>query len=74
MFESVRAARAAGRTLREAYDETYACLQPQCGHWMIFDHCFPFDVTRAFDQAGGLRDPRIWTAERDAEMWLSLVG
>jgi 2-polyprenyl-6-methoxyphenol hydroxylase-like FAD-dependent oxidoreductase len=29
----------------------------------------PFDVTRAYDEATQYRDPRIWTAERDIEMW-----
>jgi glyoxylase-like metal-dependent hydrolase (beta-lactamase superfamily II) len=74
LFESVRAARAAGKSLQEAYNETYARLKPEFGHWVIFDHCLPFDVTRAFDEAGGLVDPRIWTAERDAEMWRSLAN
>ncbi len=73
MFQSVKAARAAGKTLKQAYDETYAALKPEFGHWVIFDHCLPFDVSRAFDEAGGLRDPRIWTAERDAEMWQAMA-
>ena len=74
MFDSVRAARAAGKSLKAAYDETYARLKPDFGHWVIFDHCLPFDVTRAYDESGGLTDPRIWTAERDAEMWQSLAS
>lgn len=74
MFESVKAARAAGRTLKQAYDETYAALKSEFGHWVIFDHCLPFDVSRAYDEAGGTQDPRIWTAERDAEMWQSLAN
>ena len=73
MFNSVKDARAAGKSLQQAYDETYANLKPEFGHWVIFDHCLPFDVTRAYDEAGGTRDPRIWTAERDAEMWQSLA-
>jgi glyoxylase-like metal-dependent hydrolase (beta-lactamase superfamily II) len=73
MFQSVQAARAAGKTLKQAYDETYAALKPEFGHWVIFDHCLPFDISRAFDEAGGLRDPRIWTAERDAEMWQTMA-
>ena len=73
MFNSVKEARAAGKSLQQAYDETYANLKPEFGHWVIFDHCLPFDVTRAYDEAGGTRDPRIWTAERDAEMWQSLA-
>ena len=42
---------------------------PKFGHWVIFDHCLPFDVTRAYDEATQYQDPRIWTAERDKEMW-----
>ena len=47
-------------------------MRPKYGHWVIFDHCMPFDVTRAYDEASGHRDPRIWTAERDIEMWKAL--
>jgi glyoxylase-like metal-dependent hydrolase (beta-lactamase superfamily II) len=74
MYESVRDARASGKSLNEAYQETYARLKPQFGHWVIFDHCLPFDISRAYDEAGGLDHPRIWTAERDAEMWLALAN
>ncbi|MCC7412335.1 MAG: MBL fold metallo-hydrolase [Gammaproteobacteria bacterium] len=74
MFQSVKDGRAAGKSLNEIYRETYARLQPEFGHWVIFNHSLPFDVSRAYDEAGGLRDPRIWTAERDAEMWASLEG
>ncbi|MSR15209.1 MAG: MBL fold metallo-hydrolase [Gammaproteobacteria bacterium] len=73
MFDSVRAARAAGRSLKQAYDDTYAALKANFGHWVIFDHCLPFDISRAYDEAGGAVDPRIWTAERDAEMWTSMA-
>jgi hypothetical protein len=34
----------------------------------------PFNTTRAFDEAGGIIHPRIWTAERDLEMWTALNG
>ena len=47
--EARRAARA--RTLRTVYKETYAALKPKFGDWVIFDHCLPFDVTRAYDEA-----------------------
>lgn len=72
MFESVKQGRAAGKSLNEIYAQTYERLQPDYGHWVIFDHCLPFDISRAFDEAGGILDPRIWTAQRDAEMWQSL--
>jgi glyoxylase-like metal-dependent hydrolase (beta-lactamase superfamily II) len=74
MYESARAARAAGKDLKQAYDETRALLAPEFGHWVIFDHCLPFDISRAYDEAGGIDDPRIWTAERDAEMWRALAA
>ena len=72
MFQSVAAGAKAGRPLREVYRETYARLKPQFGHWVIFDHCMPFDVSRAYDEAKGIKNPRIWTAERDKEMWAAL--
>ncbi len=72
MFESVKQGREAGKSLNEVYAQTYQRLKPDYGHWVIFDHCLPFDVSRAFDEAGGMVDPRIWTAQRDAEMWQSL--
>lgn len=72
MFSSVKQGREAGLSLNEIYTQTYARLHPDYGHWVIFDHSLPFDVSRAYDEAGGIVDPRIWTAQRDAEMWQSL--
>ncbi len=72
MFASVKKGRGAGKDLRAIYKESYRRLKPEFGHWVIFDHCLPFDVTRAFDEAGGIRDPRIWTAKRDAAMWKAM--
>ena len=44
----------------------------RAGRNAIYEHCLPFDVTRAHDEASGIRDPRIWTAERDQQMWHAL--
>ena len=74
MFAAVKQGATAGKNLRTVYKETYAALKPKFGHWVIFDHCLPFDVTRAYDEATQYRDPRIWTAQRDLEMWESLEG
>ena len=68
----VEAGVAAGKDLNAVYKDTFAALKPKYGHWVIFDHCMPFDVTRAFDEATGHEHPRIWTAERDIEMWHAL--
>ena len=72
MFGAVQEGARAGKPLKQIYQETYAALKPRFGQWVIFDHCLPFDVSRAFDEATGHRDPRIWTAQRDQEMWRSL--
>ena len=74
MFGAVKRAAAGGKDLRTTYKETYAALKPKFGNWVIFDHCLPFDVSRAYDEATKYRDPRIWTAQRDKEMWESLEG
>jgi len=74
LYESVSAGARAGKNLRQVYEETFAKLQPKYGHWVIFNHCMPFDVTRAYDEATKFSDPRIWTAERDRQMWLELEG
>ena len=74
LYAQVRAGAAAGKALRDVYRETIDALRPRYGQWVIFDHCMPFDVTRAYDEATQFPDPRIWTAERDLEMWQSLEG
>ena len=74
LYESVQAGAAAGKDLRAVYEETFAKLSPKYGHWVIFNHCMPFDVTRAYDEATQYTDPRIWTAERDRQMWIALEG
>ena len=74
MYESVEAGKKKGKDLQEIYRETYAALKPNFGEWVIFDHCLPFDVARAYDIASGISDPQIWTAERDTEMWEALAG
>jgi glyoxylase-like metal-dependent hydrolase (beta-lactamase superfamily II) len=74
LYASVKAGAAAGKNLNAVYRDTYERLKPSYGQWVIFDHCLPFDVTRAYDEATKYADPRIWTAERDVEMWKSLEG
>jgi glyoxylase-like metal-dependent hydrolase (beta-lactamase superfamily II) len=74
LLDNVKAGVAAGRDLRTVYRDTYNLFKPKFGHWAIFDHCLPFDVSRAYDEATQHRDPRIWTAQRDKEMWEALEG
>lgn len=74
LFEGVRRARQSGKALKAVYDEVYSALQPKYGHLVIFDHCMPFDVSRAYDESGEHPDPRVWTAERDQAMWQTLAS
>ena len=74
MYQAVKAGKEQDKALKEIYEDTYAALKPEFGHWVIFDHCLPFDVSRAYDIASGIADPQIWTAQRDAEMWEALAG
>lgn len=71
---SVREGVAAGLPLRAIYEATRERLAPRYGHWVIFEHCLPFNVSRAHDEALGHDHPRIWTDARDREMWAALTG
>jgi glyoxylase-like metal-dependent hydrolase (beta-lactamase superfamily II) len=72
LFAIAQAGAAKGATLKQVYDDAMAAMRPKYGSWVIFEHCMPFNVSRAYDEAKGLDHPRIWTAERDVEMWKSL--
>ena len=58
-----------GGSLKEAWDAVRAECDPSFADWAIYEHCLPFNVARAYDEARGIDTPRIWTAERDREMW-----
>ena len=69
MLNEVGAVHRRGGTLAEAFEATHTALAPQFGHWPIFEHCLPFDVQRVWDEFDGIDWPRIWTPERDREVW-----
>lgn len=72
LYQTVARGAKNGKPLKSVYKDAYDKLKPQFGDWVIFDHCMPFDVSRAYDEATEYPDPRIWTAERDQEMWQGL--
>ena len=69
MISNVRAAHGNGGTLKDAFEATHNALGPKFGHWPIFEHCLPFNVQRLWDEFDGIDWPRIWTMERDREVW-----
>jgi len=74
LFQAGKEAAAAGMDLKTAMAHTRKSMDPVFGHVFIYEHCLPFDVSRAYDEAKGIKNPRIWTAERDKEMWAALQG
>jgi glyoxylase-like metal-dependent hydrolase (beta-lactamase superfamily II) len=60
---------ARGGSLKEAWDAVRAECDPRFKDYAIYEHCLPFNVARAYDEARGIDTPRIWTAERDRQMW-----
>jgi glyoxylase-like metal-dependent hydrolase (beta-lactamase superfamily II) len=73
-LEGTREVKDAGGTLKEAFEAVHAVLAPRYAGFPIFDHTMPFNVQRAWDELDGIEHPRIWTAERDREVWDALQG
>jgi glyoxylase-like metal-dependent hydrolase (beta-lactamase superfamily II) len=65
---------ARGRSLKETFAAVRDEMDPKFGSFAIYEHCLPFNVSRAYDEASGIDHPVIWTAERDREMWAALQG
>ncbi len=63
-----------GGTLKQAWDACRAECDPKFADYAIYEHCLPFNVARAYDEARDIDTPRIWTAARDKEMWEQLQG
>lgn len=73
-FKPVERVVARGGSLKEAWDAVRASCDPKFKDYAIYEHCLPFNVARAFDEARGIDTPRVWTAERDQQMWADLQG
>lgn len=72
LYNTAKAGVAAGKNLKQVFEDTRKVMDPVFGTVFIYEHCLPFDVSRAFDEASGIKVPRVWTAQRDVEMWQSL--
>ena len=73
-FKPVEQIAARSGTLKEAWDAVRAACDPKFKDYAIYEHCLPFNVARAYDEARGIAHPRIWTAQRDLDMWAALQG
>ena len=63
-----------GGSLKEAWDACRAACDDKFSDYAIYEHCLPFNVSRAYDEARDVDTPRIWTAQRDKDMWEELQG
>ena len=72
LYSTVRDSVGRGETLKQAYDNVRKVMDGPFGHYAIYEHCLPFNVSRAYDEARGIDHPVIWTAERDVAMWKAL--
>ena len=72
MLAEVGAVHRDGGTLAEAFHAAHAALAERYGRWPIFEHTLPFNTSRLWDELSGIERPRIWTAQRDREVWAEL--
>ena len=73
-YRPVAKVAARGGSLKEAWDAVRAACDHKFKDYAIYEHCLPFNVARAYDEARGIDHPRIWTAQRDLDMWVALQG
>jgi glyoxylase-like metal-dependent hydrolase (beta-lactamase superfamily II) len=73
-YNAASAVASGGGSLKDAWDAVRAACDPKFAGYAIYEHCLPFNVARAYDEALGMDTPRIWTAERDQAMWKALQG
>jgi glyoxylase-like metal-dependent hydrolase (beta-lactamase superfamily II) len=74
LYRSAQDSVAKGLSLKEAFAAARQVMDPKFSDYAIYEHCLPFNVSRAYDEAKGIEWPVIWTAERDREMWAALQG
>ena len=74
LYGSVVDSVAKGQSLKQAFADVRRVMDPKFSSYAIYEHCMPFNVSRAYDEARGIDHPVIWTAERDRAMWAELQG
>ena len=65
---------AQGKSLKETFAAVRKAMDKPFGAYAIYEHCLPFNVSRAYDEARGIDWPVVWTDVRDREMWAALQG
>jgi glyoxylase-like metal-dependent hydrolase (beta-lactamase superfamily II) len=71
-FDAAQEAVAQGKSLKDAVALTRKAMDKPFGDYAIYEHCLPFNVSRAYDEARGIDWPVVWTDVRDRDMWAAL--
>lgn len=74
LYGSIVPVAAKGGSLKDAWNAARSAMDTKYATFAIYEHCMPFNVSRAYDEARGIDHPVIWTADRDHEMWKALQG
>jgi glyoxylase-like metal-dependent hydrolase (beta-lactamase superfamily II) len=74
LYNSIQESVTKGRSLKDAFDFARLTMDPKFKGLTIYEHCLPFSVSRAYDEARGIEWPVVWTVDRDREMWAALQG
>jgi glyoxylase-like metal-dependent hydrolase (beta-lactamase superfamily II) len=72
LYGSVSESVAKGRSLKDAFDFARLAMDRKFKTFTLYEHCLPFNVAHAYDEARGIERPVIWTAARDREIWAAL--
>ena len=71
-FATAQQSVAEGKSLKETFAAVREAMDGRFGAYAIYEHCLPFNVSRAYDEARGIDWPVVWTDVRDREMWSAL--
>ena len=72
LYGSAQESVAKGRSLKDAFDFARLAMDSKFKGFGLYEHCLPFNISRAYDEARGIEWPVIWTAGRDQELWAAL--
>ena len=63
---------AKGRTLKDLFVATREAMDPKFGSFAIYEHCLPFNVSRAFDERLGSVIPSSGPPNGTGKCWEAL--
>src|ERR1700745_1190197 len=74
LYGAAESSVAKGRSLKDTMAAIREVMDPKFSSFAIYEHCLPFNISRAFDEASGIDDPVICTDTRDRKLGAPLKG